>query len=142
MCVRACVRACVRECVRACVRACVRVCARARARSNGSRSVTEIQIISGVSSPAQIKKTKSFESRRNSSVFLLLFFVFFLLFVFFFLFLPGLDAPHVYVRVWTLCCFDSLISTQIFRRALTASVDTYREIKSLEEDGGKRCPEC
>ena len=43
--------------------------------------------------PAQIKP-KSFESRRNS-----------------FLFLPGVDAPHVYVRAWALGCFHSLIST-------------------------------
>ena len=28
--------------------------------------------------------------------------------------LPGADAPHVYVRAWTLCCFHSLISTQTF----------------------------
>ena len=32
------------------------------------------------------------------------------------------DAPHVYVRAWTLCCFHSLIRTQTFRRVLTASV--------------------
>ena len=55
--------------------------------------------------PAQIKP-KSFESRRNSS-----------------LFLPGVDAPHVYVRAWALGCFHSLISTQTFQRSLTASVD-------------------
>ena len=42
--------------------------------------------------PAKIKP-KSFQSRRNS-------------------FLPGVDAPHVYVRAWALCCFYSLISTQ------------------------------
>ena len=33
-------------------------------------------------------KPESFESRRNS-----------------FLFLPGVDAPHVYVRAWVLGCF-------------------------------------
>ena len=60
--------------------------------------------------PAQIKP-KSFESRRNS-------------------FLPGVDAPHVYVRAWALDCFHSRISTQTFRRALTASVDSCTEIKS------------
>ena len=38
--------------------------------------------------PAQIKP-KSFESRRNS------------------FFLPGVDAPHVYVRAWALGCFYS-----------------------------------
>ena len=57
--------------------------------------------------PAQIKP-KSFESRRNS-------------------FLPGVDAPHVYVRAWTLGCFYSHISTQTFRRALTESVDSCAE---------------
>ena len=36
---------------------------------------------------------------------------------------------HVYVRAWALVCFYSLISTQTFRRALTASVDSYAEIK-------------
>ena len=34
--------------------------------------------------------------------------------------LPGVDASHVYVRAWALGCFHSLISTQTFRRALTA----------------------
>ena len=48
--------------------------------------------------PAQIKP-KSFESKRNcsSSVFL-----------------PGVDAPHVYMRAWALGCFRSLISTRTF----------------------------
>ena len=41
--------------------------------------------------PAQIKP-KSSESRRNS---------------FSFLFLPGVDAPLVYVRAWALGCFYS-----------------------------------
>ena len=63
---------------------------------------------------AQIKP-KSFESRRNS---------------FFFLFLPGVDASHVYVRAWALGCFYSHISTGTFRRALTASLDRCAEIKS------------
>ena len=58
--------------------------------------------------PAQIKP-KSFESRRYS----------------FFFFLPGVAAPHVYVRAWALGCFHSLISL------------------ILEEAGaGKRCSEC
>ena len=48
----------------------------------------------------------------------------------FFFFLPGVDAPHVYVRAWALGCFHSLISTGTFRRALTASVDSCAEIKS------------
>ena len=41
------------------------------------------------------------------------------------------DAPRVYVRAWTLCCFHSLIniSTQTLERALTASVDSCAEIK-------------
>ena len=46
------------------------------------------------------------------------------------LFLPGVDAPHVYVRAWALGCFHSHISTQTFRRALTAPVESYAEIKS------------
>ena len=36
----------------------------------------------------------------------------------------------VYVDAWALGCFHSLISTQTFRRALTASVDCCAEIKS------------
>ena len=43
--------------------------------------------------------------------------------------LPGVDASHVHVRAWALGCFHSLISTQTFRRALTASVDSCAEIK-------------
>ena len=70
--------------------------------------------------PAQIKP-KSFESRRNSLPF-------------FFFFLPGVDAPRVYVRAWALGCFYSHISTRTFRRALTVSlVDT-------EMRGDKECP--
>ena len=53
------------------------------------------------------------------------------LFSFFLSFLPGVDAPHVYVRAWVLGCFYSHISTRTFRgRALTASVDSCAEIKS------------
>ena len=66
--------------------------------------------------PAQIKP-KLFESRQNS----LYFFLFFL---------PGVDAPLVYVRAWALGCFYSLTSNETFRRALTASVDSCAEIKS------------
>ena len=58
------------------------------------------------------------------------------------------------MRAWALGCFLSLISTRTFRRALTASVYSYAEIKSapswrnqicwqsLEEGAGKRCSEC
>ena len=70
--------------------------------------------------PAQIKP-KSFESRRNSS---------------FLFFLPGVDAPQVYVRAWALGCFRSLISTQTFWRALTKSGRLWRK------GDGKRCSEC
>ena len=45
-------------------------------------------------------------------------------------FLPGVDAPHVYVHAWALGCFHNLISTQTFLWALTASVDSCIEIKS------------
>ena len=62
--------------------------------------------------PAQIKP-KSFESRENS-----------------FFFLPGVDAPHVYVHAWALGCFRSHISTPAFQRLLTTSVDSCAEIKS------------
>ena len=46
------------------------------------------------------------------------------------LFLPGVDASHVNVRALALGCFHSLISTQTFRRAVTASLDSCTEIKS------------
>ena len=62
--------------------------------------------------PAHIKP-KSFKSRRTL-----------------FLFLPGVDASHVYVCARVLGCFYSLISTQTFRRVLTASVDSCTKIKS------------
>ena len=60
--------------------------------------------------------------------------------------LPGVDATHVYVRAWALGCFHSLISTQTFRMALTASVDSCAEMKcapsvaqlNLAEFGGRR----
>ena len=67
--------------------------------------------------PVQIKR-KWFESRRNSLLFFSLFF------------LPGVDAPQVYVRAWALGCFYSHISTRTFRRALIASVGSCTEIKS------------
>ena len=80
--------------------------------------------------PAQIKP-KSFQTGRN--------------FFFLFFFKPGMDASHVYVRAWILCCLHSHISTQTFRRALTASLDSCAEIKSalsvaypnLAEFGGR-----
>ena len=52
------------------------------------------------------------------------------LFSFFLVFLPGVDAPRVYVRAWALGCFYSHISSRTFRRALTSSVDSCAEIKS------------
>ena len=61
--------------------------------------------------PAQIKP-KSFESKQT------LFFV------------PRVDASHIYVLARALCCFHSLISTETFRTALTASVDSCMEMKS------------
>ena len=63
--------------------------------------------------PAQIKP-KSSESRRNS-------------------FLPGVDAPHVYVRAWALGCFYSHISTQ-----LNLSEGADRVAGQLR--GDKECP--
>ena len=39
-------------------------------------------------------------------------------------------ASHVYVRPSALSCFYSHISTRTFRRALTASLDSCKEIKS------------
>ena len=50
--------------------------------------------------------------------------------LFFLFFLPGVDAPHVYVRALALGCFHSLIGTRTFRRALTAALDSFAEIKS------------
>ena len=46
-------------------------------------------------------------------------------------FLPGVDASHIYVRALALGCFYSHISTRTFRRALTTSVDSCAEIKSV-----------
>ena len=60
--------------------------------------------------PVQIKP-KSFESRRNSFS------------------LPRVDASRVYMGSWALGRFYRL-STQTFRRVLTASVDSCGEIKS------------
>ena len=57
--------------------------------------------------------------------------LFFLSFFFFFFFLLAwAGAPNVYVRAWALCCLHSRISTQTFRRALTASGDSCAEIRS------------
>ena len=50
--------------------------------------------------------------------------------VYFIVVLSGADAPHVYVRVSTLCCFHSLISTQ----ALSESADVVGgQLRSLTE---------
>ena len=67
--------------------------------------------------PAQIKP-KSFQSRQ----FFLSFFSFF--------FLPRVDVSHVYMDARALGCFHSLISTETYWRALTASLDSCTEIKS------------
>ena len=45
--------------------------------------------------------------------------------------LPGVDASHLFVGAWALGCFHSHISTQTFWGALTASVDSCAEIKSV-----------
>ena len=85
--------------------------------------------------PAQIKP-KSFESRRN-----------------FFKFLPGVDAPHGYVRAWALGCFCSLIKYPDLSegadhvggqlRGDRVPLQWRNKIwQSLEEGAGKRCPEC
>ena len=50
-------------------------------------------------------------------------------------FRPGADAPHAYLRAWTLCCFQSLISTRTLRRASTASTDSCAEIYRMPLDG-------
>ena len=105
--------------------------------TNDSNYIRCLFYVAMLLTPAQIKP-ESFESRRN---------------IFFFFFLPGVDVSHVYVRAWALGCFYSHSSTQTFRRALTASVDSCAEIKcapqwrnqiwqSLEEGAGKRCSEC
>ena len=44
--------------------------------------------------------------------------------------LSGVDSSHVYVCAWALGCFCSHISTQTFRRALTASLDSCAVINS------------
>ena len=70
---------------------------------------------------ASSNKTQNrFESRQNS--FLSHFFSFF--------FFPGVEVSHVHVRALALGFFHSRISTQTFRRALTASMDSCAEIKS------------
>ena len=67
-----------------------------RWRSNGSKFVTDnssyICFITAHVAYTSKDETKSFQSRRNS-----------------FLFLSGADAPHVNVRAWALFCFHSLI---------------------------------
>ena len=52
--------------------------------------------------------------------------------------------------VFVACCLHSLVTETFRRRALTASVDSYKEFPfsgvtnsdSLDEGGGKRCPGC
>ena len=46
-----------------------------------------------------------------------------------------MDAFHVYMGACTLGCFHSLISTQTFRRVLTALVDSCAEIKECHFSG-------
>ena len=45
-------------------------------------------------------------------------------------FFHRVDVSHVYVRALALGCFYNHISTQTFRRALTASLDSCAVIKS------------
>ena len=52
--------------------------------------------------------------------------------LFFSLFLPGVDASHVYVGVWALGCFRSYISTKIFRKGADRVGGQLR--------GSKECP--
>ena len=47
----------------------------------------------------------------------------------FLFFLPGVDASRVYVGAWALGCLYCHISTETFRRALTASMGRCAEIK-------------
>ena len=56
---------------------------------------------------------------------------FFYSFSFFLSFEPEVDVSHVYVGAWALGYYYSHISTQTFRRALAASVDSCAEIKSV-----------
>ena len=63
--------------------------------------------------PGQIKP-KSFEQRRNSVY-------------------PGWMRFMFTLRAWALGCFHSLISIRTFRGALTASVDSWAEIKSAPQ---------
>ena len=43
-------------------------------------------------------------------------------------FLPGVDAPHVYVRAWALGCFHSLTSTQLTNLGVTKSGRVWRKV--------------
>ena len=45
-------------------------------------------------------------------------------------FLAVVDAPHVDVRAWTLCCCHSLLVPKPFQRELTAFVDGCAVMKS------------
>ena len=44
--------------------------------------------------------------------------------------LPKADVPPVYMHALMLCCFKSLVSTQTFRRVLTALGDSCVKIKN------------
>ena len=68
-----------------------------------------------------------------------LFFYFFIFYYFIIIFLPGADAPHVYTRAWTLCCFHSL-STQTFRKRVPLQWRNHFW-QRFEESAGKRCSE-
>ena len=48
-----------------------------------------------------------------------------------FFFLPWMDSSHIYVRALALGCFYSHVSTRIFRRVFTASLDSCAEIKKV-----------
>ena len=60
--------------------------------------------------------------------------------------LPGMNAPHVYVRAWMLCCLNLSKGTDNVGGQLCG--DRERPYSgatssgSLEEGAGKRCSEC
>ena len=53
----------------------------------------------------------------------------------FFSSLPGVDVSRVYMRAWALGCFYSHISTHIFWRTLTTSLDSCVKIKECPFSG-------
>ena len=113
------------QCVCACVRACVCVISKFYLHdsrrlwySHRSTVVTDnphyIRRRFFCNHPRCVRQRKQTENRLNLDGTL-----------FFFFFPPGTDAPHVYVRAWTLCCSHHLISTHTFGGALpTASVES------------------